>query len=109
MKKCATKYILLAAILGQVCLSSQFLVDQNGEKRYDLKWKLSKNNSTVTFTIKFKSETDGWIGLGVSKDGNMMDSDMAVYEVISGARKLQVKLKTYNKMLKMYSYGNNVN
>ena len=69
--------------------SRQFLVDKENGK-YDLTWTLSENKSSVTFEINLEHEPEVYVALGVSPDGEMENSDVAVYQITDGKPQLQV-------------------
>ena len=60
-------------------------------KTYELYWKYTEGTSRLDIAVRVK--TTGWVGLGVSERGNMVNSDLAVGWVTDqGETVLQVGL-----------------
>ena len=50
--------------------------DASGNARYTLYWNFSASDETITFAVNVS--TNGWVGLGISPNGDMTDSDIVI-------------------------------
>jgi hypothetical protein len=82
------KLVVLTLLLSvcDLCLCSQWDHIVDFDDNYRLLW--TSNNQDVTFEIHAK--TLGYVGLGFSKDGSLMEADLAIGWVDQGHPMLQV-------------------
>ena len=50
--------------------------DAEGNPLYTLHWNFSAVEETITFAVNVS--TNGWVGLGISPNGGMVNSDVAI-------------------------------
>ena len=56
--------------------STVLKADVNGDPIYTLHWNFSVIEETITFGVNVSS--NGWVGLGISPNGGMINSDVAI-------------------------------
>ena len=56
--------------------SAVLSTNPNGDPLYTLYWNFSVAEETIRFAVNVA--TDGWVGLGISPNGGMTNSDVAV-------------------------------
>ena len=60
----------------QYPFSTVLRTDANGDPLYTLHWNFSVADETITFGVNVS--TNGWVGLGISPTGGMINSDVAI-------------------------------
>ena len=86
MKSLLYLYTLLPLALGTHDLSGRYpfsarLYDRNGDT-YVLHWNFSTADRTIAFAVNVS--TTGWVGLGISPNGGMVNSDVVIGWVSNG-------------------------
>ena len=56
--------------------SSVLRADPSGNPLYTLYWNFSTVEQTITFAVSVR--TNGWVGLGISPTGGMINSDVVI-------------------------------
>lgn len=56
--------------------SAVLRADENGNPLYTLHWNFSSVEETITFGVNVS--TGGWVGLGISPNGGMTNSDVII-------------------------------
>ena len=62
---------------------STVLLDEGGQY-YEMHWNFSRSNETICFAVNVS--TTGWVGLGLSPNGQMPRSDVVIGWVDSAGR-----------------------
>ena len=57
-------------------LSSVLRADGSGTPLFTLYWNFSTVEQTISFAVR--AQTNGWVGLGISPNGGMRDSDVVI-------------------------------
>ena len=80
---------ILVGVSGQFCPNADPTLSNNYENckvlssdNYELYWTYVPANSEIRFAVRVRAT--GWVGLGISPNGGMKDSDMAIGWVNSG-------------------------
>jgi len=86
MKSLLYLFTLLPLALGAHDLSGRYpfsarLYDRNGDT-YVLHWNFSTADRTIAFAVNVS--TTGWVGLGISPNGGMVNSDVVIGWVSNG-------------------------
>ena len=85
MKSAAVAVVFFAAVLSlgscqinpdAYPFSAVLSANQNGDPIYTLYWNFTVPDETIRFAVNVA--TDGWVGLGISPNGGMTNSDVAV-------------------------------
>ena len=65
---------------------------------YQLYWSVDKEKETISFAVRVR--TTGWVGLGISPTGDMVNSDVVIGWVTdSGEAMLHASLRFYTILL----------
>ena len=98
MKSLLCVLTLLPLVLGTHDLSGRYpfsrtLYDSNGDT-YVLHWNFSTADRTIAFAVNVS--TTGWVGLGISPNGGMVNSDVVIGWVSNGRTYFHVSYREVN-------------
>ena len=87
-------YVLLVssviALIPVLPTSQQIFLDPN--KKYSVDWELNTSAQVVIFNVTV--ETQGYVGIGFSKDGKMYGADIVLWTIIDGTNYFKVYLES---------------
>ena len=100
MKSLLCVLTLLPLVLGTHDLSGRYpfsrtLYDRNGDT-YVLHWNFSTADRTIAFAVNVS--TTGWVGLGISPNGGMVNSDVVIGWVSNGRTYFHVSYREVNHL-----------
>ena len=80
----STCVLVLAALSGvSLCVTDSELTQKyrfskvmDGSGNYKLYWSFNRRNENITFAVRVK--TTGWVGFGLSPNGQMPNSDVII-------------------------------
>ena len=95
-------FLTLLLLFCDLCLCSPWDHVVDFDDNYRLLW--TSNSQDITFEIQAK--TLGYVGLGFSKDGSLMDADLAIGWIDQGHPLLQVNISKILENSQDFQPGN---
>jgi hypothetical protein len=71
-------YFIVLLIANLVFISAENSIRPWGDSSMEVKWSINQGSRSISFTITSNRAAQGWVGIGISDNGRMLNSDLNI-------------------------------